>query len=107
MKRIIPVLFLLLFLTSCSSGVSKEQAEETALSYAHNFGRYGVDNNGEKEQVISTDIDIISTKKVEDEWYVTLRISADINGAEKAGNITVIVGNNNKVVNVLTPDPNT
>ena len=103
-KIILSLIFIIsLFLVGCASDdITEEQARETALSFASQYGKFGVNVDGEKQEVVSKTIEIISAKKENDMWYVTLMVSTEINGSKKTGDLTVIINNQNKIIDVQT-----
>ena len=100
MRKIYLLILVLFLLSACSSGITQEEAEQTALTYADTYGRYGVGD----EEVISKNIDIVSSKRVEDNWYITLKITSLVNGTEKSGDLTLIIDDNKNIKGVASPN---
>ncbi|MBL7056414.1 hypothetical protein ISS07_05870 [Candidatus Woesearchaeota archaeon] len=98
MRRTIIVMVIALFLISGCSSLSKEQAEQTALSFINSNVKFFAKDQEERKDLPQYNIGSMTSYQEGSDWVVIAHISAELEDEEKTNDLSVRINREGKII---------
>ena len=97
-KKMIAIIAVFMLLVSCSSSVSKEEAESIAKGFIETNVKFFAKGGNASSLVDKVEVPSATSYKEGDVWVVVVHISSMVEGIEKKNDLIVKVSREGKVI---------